>query len=188
MDKKKNYRIGVDYKLYTINKDGETLEEETSREEPFRFLSGFSMVLDDFEKAVGDLAVGEAFDFTVPVERAYGEYDERGRIDLDRSLFEVDGKFDDKNIKAGNVVPLQNDEGRRFMATVVSVDNQVHLDLNHPLAGKQLHFVGTVVEREEASAKEIQAVAAHLAGECGGCGGDCGSCGGGCEGGCGSCN
>ena len=52
---KKNYRYGIEYKLYTTSDGKETLEEETTENEPFRFLSGFGMVLDDFEKAVENL-------------------------------------------------------------------------------------------------------------------------------------
>lgn len=182
----KNYRIGVDYQLYSVADGKDTLEEKTDKGEPFRFLSGFGMVLDDFEKNIAPLEIGGAFDFTLTPEQAYGEYDERGLIEFDREMFSVEGKFDDKNVAEGRMIWLNNSEGRQFPGLVLATEPKVRIDLNHPLAGKTLHFVGTVVEREEATAEEIQAMAAHLAGE-GGCGGDCGSCGG-CGGGhCGGC-
>lgn len=193
MEKTINYRFGVDYKLYTVAEGKETLEEKTEAGLPFRFLSGFGMVLEDFEKNVGCLEIGGEFDFVVPVERAYGEYDERGLIELDKQLFTVDGKFDDTNVAEGRIIQLQNQDGQQFPALVLSVDEKVKVDLNHPLAGKTLHFVGKVVEKEEASPQEIQAMIAHLTGGgCGGCGGGCSSCGdGGCDscgdGGCGGC-
>lgn len=186
MDKTVNYRFGVDYKLYSVQEGKEVLEEETDATMPFRFLSGFGLVLDDFEKNVTVLEIGGEFDFVVPVERAYGEYDERGIIELDKSLFTIDGKFDDENVAVGRIIQLQNADGQQFPGLVLEVSDKVRVDLNHPLAGKTLHFVGKVVEKVEASPQEIQAMIAHLTGGggCGGCGGGCSSCDGGCDSGC----
>ena len=184
MEKETNYRFGVEYKLYTYMNGPEQLDEETRDGEPFRFLSGFGMVLEDFESNISGLSVGDTFDFVVPVERAYGEYDERGIIELKKDMFTIDGKFDSVNVAEGRIIQLQNAEGQQFPGLVLSVGDMVRIDLNHPLAGKNLHFVGKVLEKEEASAQEIQAMLAHMTGQ-GGCGGcncnsDCGSCSGGC--------
>ena len=186
MDKTVNYRFGVDYKLYSVQEGKEVLEEETDATMPFRFLSGFDLVLDDFEKNVTVREIDGEFDFVVPVERAYGEYDERGIIELDKSLFTIDGKFDDENVAVGRIIQLQNADGQQFPGLVLEVSDKVRVDLNHPLAGKTLHFVGKVVEKVEASPQEIQAMIAHLTGGggCGGCGGGCSSCDGGCDSGC----
>lgn len=55
----KNYRIGVDYKLYTVGDNGERiLEEETTKDVPFRYLSGFAMTLDKFEEETVGLNAG----------------------------------------------------------------------------------------------------------------------------------
>ena len=188
MDNKTNYRIGVEYTLYTKNDGKETIEEQTREGEPFRFLSGFGMCLDAFEAKVAGLEIGDTFDFTLPVEEAYGPYDERGLLELDKDMFVINGRFDSEHITEGNVIQLQNADGQRFPALVVSVGDKVKVDLNHPLAGRELHFVGKVTEKIEASAQEIQAMMAHLAGEGGGCGGNCGNCGGGCNGGCNGCS
>ena len=73
MEKPINYRFGVEYKLYTYVNEPEELDEETRDGEPFRFLSGFGMVLEDFENNISSLSVGDTFDFKVPMDRAYGE-------------------------------------------------------------------------------------------------------------------
>lgn len=190
----KNYRIGIDYKLYVIEDNGNAvLEEETTAQEPFRYLSGFSMTLEKFEQETVNLNVGDTFDFTLSKDEAYGDYYDERVLMLSKDMFCIDGKFDSQNIQVDALVPLQNEDGQRFLGHVLEItDTQVKMDLNHPLAGKTLNFKGNVVEKIEATPQEIQAMIAHLAGEggCGGCGGgNCGGCGGGnCgEGGCGGC-
>ena len=79
---------------------------------------------------------------------------------------------------------MQNEEGQRFLGTVLEIDDdKVTIDLNHPLAGKDLIFRGHVYENREASEEEVkdffEKLKQHHCG--GGCGGGCGSdCGSGC--------
>ena len=189
MEKKSNKFIAVSYKLYTIDADGtNTMVEEAPAAKPFQFISGFGITLDAFENALVDLEKGADFDFVLSEDEAYGPYVNEHVIALEKEMFMVNGRFDKEYIFKGAVVPLQNEQGQRFMATVVDIaDDKVTLDLNHPLAGKKLNFKGSVVENREASNEEIQTMINHMSGEgCGHCGGDCGGCGGheGHEGGC----
>ena len=74
------------------------------------------------------------------------------------------------------MIPLQNEDGNRFMGRVVEVtDEHVRIDLNHPLAGKDLRFTGSVVEIREPHESEVQQLIKLMSGECD-CG--CGDCGG----------
>lgn len=181
MDKKEYKSIAVDYKLYVIENGEKVLQEETSAGNPFRFLSGFGMTIPGFEAAIAPLAVGDTFDFTLSKDDAYGDYYAERVLDLDKEMFCIDGKFDDEHIYVDAIVPLQNQDGNRFMGHVLEIsDSKVKMDLNHPLAGKELNFVGSVVESREATNGEIQAMINHMTG-----GGGCGGCGGGCKGGCG---
>lgn len=191
MDKQQNKFIAVSYKLYT-EKDGEReLTEIASKENPFAFISGFGIALDEFEKQVEGLPTGAEFDFTIDKKDAYGEFFDERVVELERSVFEIDGKFDDEHVKVNAMLPMQNEQGDQFVARVKDIsDNKVTLDLNHPLAGKSLNFVGTIVENRDATEQEISNLIKRLSTGCGGCGG-CGGgdCEGGCgENGCGGCN
>lgn len=184
----------VSYTLYAIE-NGEKEEIEVApKENPYMFVSGLGVNLDAFEANVVSLQTGEKFDFNLTPEEAYGEYHADFLQEVPRSIFEIDGKLDSKYIYEGAVVPLQNAEGQRFNGLIQHIgEKHVIVDLNHPLAGKQLNFVGEVVENREATNEEIQGMLKFLTGEgcgggCGNCGGGCGGCGeGGCEGGCGNC-
>lgn len=185
MDNKQNKYISVNYQLYTIDSDGKKeLVEETKKERPFQFITGFGFSLDSFEEQIAQLAQGQDFDFTLTPAQAFGEYYEEGVHKLGREQFEINGKFDSANIYEGAVITMQNEEGKHFMAQVTKVEaDGVTLDTNHPLAGQTLEFKGQVLENRDATAQEIQDLIAHMSHGCGGCGGDCGGgCGGDCEG------
>lgn len=178
MNSKLNKYISVAYQLYDVTDGQPELIEQTSPERPFDFISGFGITLEDFEKAIVDLNTGDTFDFTLQPEQAYGEYVDARVIDLDKQIFVVNGKFDSNNIYVDAFVPLQNEDGNRFMGHVLAIsDDKVKMDLNHPLAGKTLNFKGHVVESREATNDEIQHFVNKMSGECGGCGGNCEHCG-----------
>ncbi|MBR5234743.1 MAG: peptidylprolyl isomerase, partial [Bacteroidaceae bacterium] len=106
-------------------------------------------------------------------------------FDVDKNIFCVNGKFDDKQIYAGNVIPLVNAEGQRMNGLVVEVmEEAATIDLNHPYAGMNLVFEGKVLSMHDATKEEIQALINIITGQ-GGCCCGCDSCEGGCEGGCG---
>ncbi len=180
--------IAVAYKLYADIDDEQQLVEEATEKQPYQYLSGMGINLPAFENALKDLSVGDPFDFIIPRDEAYGEYVDERVVDLEKDIFMVDGKLDPKHIYEDAIVPLMNEDGNRFMARIVEIgDDKVTVDLNHPLAGLDLHFVGKVVESRDATNAEIERMAKILSGE--GCGGGCGSCGqdAGCEG-CNGCN
>lgn len=173
MEQNENKYVAVAYDLYAIDETGRHLVERAPENEPFVFLSGFGIALEAFEKELVELQTGSNFDFTLTTEQGYGLYDEERVLELDRDLFSIDGRFDRERIFIDAIVPLQNQEGDRFMARVIDIRDQVVVvDLNHPLAGKELNFQGTVVENRPATDDEIQKLIRQLTGEgCGGCGG-----------------
>ena len=190
-----NKSVSAEYELYV---DGETegeleLMERATAEQPLSFIYGVGMMLPKFEENIFGLATGYKFDFTIENEDAYGPYEDENVLDLDRSIFEIDGKLDEEVVFEGNVVPLMDNEGHRINAQVVEVtDTHVKVDLNHPLAGENLHFKGSILEVREASEKELAALQGGGGCGCGsggcgdeGCGCDDGEEGGSCGSGCG---
>lgn len=176
-----NKYVTVAYELYTDNDKGiHELVEKAPIEHPFQFISGLSIALDSFESKILALAEGEAFDFVLKVDEAYGPYEQERVIELPKETFAINGRFDKDMVYPGAVLPLVNADGMRFQGLVLELkDNTVIIDLNHPLAGKDLHFKGQVVTMRDATNEEIQALINHEGCNCGG------DCEGGCEGGCG---
>ena len=185
METVENKYITLAYKLYSIENGEKEFTEEAPAEHPFQFISGLGLTLEAFESQVKDLKKGDEFDFTIKAEEAYGEYDEEHVIDLPKNIFEIEGKFDSERVVEGAVIPLMTSEGQRINGSVVEVkDDVVVMDMNHPLAGCDLNFVGEVTENRPATNDELAEMARMMSG--GGCGGgcnggcDCGDCGDGC--------
>ncbi len=185
-----NRYITVTYKLYSIEDGERDFVEEAPAGHPFRFVSGLGVTLDAFESRLVGLNAGDRFDFTIGPADAYGEYDENHVVDLSKDIFLIDGKFDSERVVEGTVVPLMTAEGQHVNGSVVEVkDDVVVMDMNHPLAGCDLNFVGEVVTNRPATNEELAEAARMMGGGCGGCGGGCGGCGGGeCGDGCGCCH
>ena len=182
METVENKYITLAYKLYTIENGEKEFTEEAPAEHPFQFISGLGLTLESFENQVKDLNKGDKFDFTIKAEEAYGEYDEEHVIDLPKNIFEIEGKFDSERVVEGAVIPLMTSEGQRINGSVVEVkDDVVVMDMNHPLAGCDLNFVGEITENRPATNDELSAMARMMSG--GGCSGGCG---GGCN--CGDCS
>lgn len=175
-----NKYVTVAYELYTDNDKGiHELVEKAPIEHPFQFISGLGIALDSFENKILALTEGEAFDFVLKVDEAYGPYEQDHVIELPKETFAINGRFDKDMVYPGAVLPLVNADGMRFQGLVLELkDNTVIIDLNHPLAGKDLHFKGQVVTMRDATNEEIQALINHEGCNCGG------DCEGGCEGGC----
>ena len=187
-----NKYITVAYKLYAMQSGNAELVEEATVEHPFQFISGLGTVLERFDSEIAPLNEGDKFEFVIPCAEAYGEYMPEGVRTVSKEMFTIDGVFDDEHIFTGSIVPLQDNEGHHFYATVGEItDTAVTVDLNHPHAGKDLKFIGEVVTSRPATNEEIQGTLNMLSGECGCgcCGGECGGdCGDGCGEGCGGCH
>lgn len=169
-----NRYITVSYQLYTDNEAGiREIVEEAPKEHPFQFISGLGMALESFETQVAHLNEGDSFEFTLSVDEAYGPYEEEHVIEAPRKTFEINGRLDTDTIYPGAVLPLINEDGFRFDGLVLEVkDDVVVLDLNHPLAGKTLHYKGTVETARPATNKEVEGALNMMSGEGCGCGCD----------------
>ena len=194
MKAEKELMVSLAYKMYVKADDGtEELWEEATEKRPLVYCHGTGMMLPSFEAQIEGKEQDEEFDFVINKDEAYGDYDPAGQMTFAKEMFyTADGVFDEDRVIEGNIIQMLTEDRQRVNAQVIEVnDDNVVLDLNHPLAGEDLHFVGKVVRVRYPSMKELNTARKREAGCCGGCGGggcDNGGCGGGgCEGGCGGC-
>ncbi len=166
--------VSLIYELRVDDSEGEIIES-LNVDKPLTFIYGTGSLLPKFEDNIKGLKVGDNFRFDLKCEDAYGLATEDALVDIPKSVFEVDGEFDDELVKEGNAIPMTDGEGNRLNGVVVSIENEnVKMDFNHPLAGDDLHFSGKVVEVREATSEELQHGHIHGAAAGGGCGSGCG--------------
>lgn len=160
------------YELYIAAENGEEVIEKATVQAPLVYCQGEGMMLPKFEEAMEGKEIGETFDFRISYQDAYGEYDESGVRELDKHMFyNGDGEFDTDRVYVGNIIPMQTVDGQIVKAQVVKVSPQtVTIDLNHPLAGEDLHFVGEIIDVRDVTEGELKAIHHH---GCGGCKGQC---------------
>ena len=146
----KNAVVGVNY---VLDVDGKQLD--ASGDSPLTYIHGHGMMIPGFEKQLEGLAEGEKYDFLVPAAEGYGEFKEEAIVDLDKSIFLVDGSMS-TDVFEGAQLQLTNQDGQPMTGVVNSVsEDKVTMDFNHQLAGKDLHFIGSIAELREATEEEI---------------------------------
>lgn len=150
--------VSLTYDLYTQQEDGsEGLVESATEEQPLTFLYGAGQMLPKFEEHLASLSTGDPYDFHISAEDAYGNYDEEAVANLPKEMF---NGTDMPEI--GSVLPLQDNQGNRFQGQVVSIaEDSVIVDLNHPMAGQDLHFKGNILNIRPATPEELSHGHAH---------------------------
>lgn len=163
--------VTLTYDLRIDDENGEMIEQATETQ-PLEFLYGAGVMLPKFESHLAGLHEGEPFTIRLNKNDAYGELNHEAIVELPKSVFLVNGEFDNELIKEGNTVPMMSSNGQRLNGLVLQIkDDTVKMDFNHPLAGEDLYFAGKVLGVRQASDEEVAQI---LSG--GGC-----ACGPGCE-------
>jgi FKBP-type peptidyl-prolyl cis-trans isomerase SlyD len=142
----KNTVVSLTYELFDT--DGKLIEKT---EGPIEYLhGGYQGIFPLVEQALTGKAAGETCRVRLEPEAAFGDYDAQ-LVHL-----EPRNKFPD-NIAVGMQFEGRGVEsGTSLVYTVTNIaEDKVVVDGNHPLAGKTLHFAGTVTFVRAATAEEL---------------------------------
>jgi len=103
---------------------------------PLEFEVGSGRVIKGFDDAVIGMKAGEEKEFTIKKEEAYGEYRAELKQEIPRSALP-----EGPEPKAGMALIMQSPDGQQRPVKIVEVKAEsLVLDMNHPLAGKNLIF------------------------------------------------
>ncbi len=141
---------------YTLRVDGKVVDTSEGGE-PLEYLHGAANIIPGLEREMDGMVVGESKTVVIAASDGYGEMDEEAFIEVPRSEFP-----DDMPLKPGLEMELSGPEGQPMYARVESMEGEtVVLNMNHPLAGKELHFDVKVVNLRDATDEEMDHGHAH---------------------------
>lgn len=127
---------------YTLTLPDKTVADTNVGKAPFSYLHGAGQIVPGLERALVGMKKGQSKHIEVAAADGYGAYDMKKRVSVEKVKL-PDG------LKVGDL--LQSPDGQ--LVTVLKVEEaQALLDLNHPLAGKNLTFDVKVLNVEQAEA------------------------------------
>ena len=125
---------------YTLKVDGNVVESSMEGQ-PLSFVQGDGQIIPGVEQQLEGMDTGQHAEFTVAPEDGYGLPDPAAIHRVPKEAF-----HNVEQLKVGDVVSGEVG-GRPFRARVEAIDEEeITLDLNHPLAGKTLCFEIEVVD------------------------------------------
>lgn len=135
---------------YAVAETGQAAVENSKESgEPIAILFGHGNIIPGLEKAMDGREAGDSFQATVPAAEAYGERREGLSQRIPKKHFGA------QKLEVGMQVVLQTNFGPRAVTIEKVGMSVVDVDLNHPMAGKDLDFDIEIVEVREASEEEL---------------------------------
>ena len=118
--------------------DGSVFDSSEGRQ-PLEFIIGNGEVISGFENEIRKMKLNEEKTITIKPQDAYGEKNQQLVITVPRDKFPP-------GIEVGGRLVLKSPQGQQIPAFISEVkEDAVIIDLNHPLAGKELTFKIKVV-------------------------------------------
>jgi FKBP-type peptidyl-prolyl cis-trans isomerase SlyD len=135
---------------YTLHVDGQLVDSSEGKE-PLQFIQGMGHIIAGLEHKLYDMKIGEKKDVVVAPKDGYGETDPEAFMDVPRDSFPPNVP-----LKLGTELELRDQTNQPVYARIdeVSAEN-VRLNMNHPLAGKELHFLVEITNLRPATNEEV---------------------------------
>ena len=122
--------------------DGTTISILSAGRSPLEFTVGSGSVIKGFDLGVQGMSIGDKKTIEIPFLDAYGPEDPSMIIE-----FPADRLPADLKPEVGMQLNMNNAEGQQFPVVITGItDENIILNANHPLAGKDLIFDLELVE------------------------------------------
>lgn len=122
---------------YTGTIDDGFIFDSSRNGEPLQFKIGEGFLLEDFESALIDMAIGESKIVKITCDKAYGTYQPNLVLTIPKKEFPPH-----INAEVGQQLQINNPNTKEPVVVMITdiSDTTITLDANHPLAGKDLTF------------------------------------------------
>lgn len=136
---------------YTLTDDEGQVIDSSNGREPLTYMHGKGQIVPGLEKQMEGRKAGDKFNADVVPAEGYGEHQAELMQEVPREAFQ--GVED---IQPGMQFQGQGPQGVVNVTVTKVEDGKVHIDGNHPLAGKTLHFAVEVADVREATKEELE--------------------------------
>ena len=121
---------------YTGKLGDGTVFDTTANRDPLQFMIGEGQIIPRFEQAMIGMAPGEAKTFEISADEAYGPHYDELVLTVSLEVFS-----DGTKPQVGQQLEVRQPDSQSIIAMVTDVtETSATLDVNHPLAGKDLIF------------------------------------------------
>lgn len=135
---------------YTLLVDGKIVDSSEGGE-PLQFIQGMGHIIPGLEIELYDMKVGDNKVVIVPAKDGYGELEMDAFMDVPRDAFPTDVP-----VEIGTELELRDKSDHPIFARIDSItEDNIRLNMNHPLAGKELHFNVKISGLRLASDEEV---------------------------------
>lgn len=140
-----NQIVSIEYEV----RDGANVVDSNVGGQPLVFMFGKGQIIPGLESGIANMNMGDKGDVLVKAQDAYGDYNEEAQQELPRE------QFAGIDLSVGMTLYGQGEDGGTVQVTVKEVnEDNVIIDFNHPLAGKDLMFTVSINSVRDASAEE----------------------------------
>ncbi len=141
---KEGKQVSIEYTL-SID-DGDEVDSNVGAD-PLTYIQGDQQIVPGLEEALEGMEIGENKEVTIRPEKGFGERSEESFKEVEKSQIPEEAR------KVGVQLQGEDADGNVVNVRVAEVkDETVVMDLNHPLAGKTLHFKVKILDIQEPGA------------------------------------
>jgi FKBP-type peptidyl-prolyl cis-trans isomerase SlyD len=147
--------VTLSYVLF--DEHGEAVDLATEAE-PLTYVHGYAQIVPGLERALAGLHAGDRREIVVEPEEAFGEHEDSGIFEVDKTDFPESGA-----VELGDEFVAQGPGGEPVAMRIIEIlPDGFRVDTNHPLAGQTIRFEVHVSDVRAASEDEIAGAQAEL--------------------------
>jgi len=135
---------------YTLHVNGQVLDSSEGGE-PLQFIQGMGHIIPGLEHELYEMKIGDSKKVVVAAKDGYGEIDTEAFMDVPRDSFPPEVP-----VEIGTELELRDQSDHPVYARIETItEENVRLNMNHPLAGKELHFDVKIEDLRPATEEEV---------------------------------
>lgn len=135
---------------FTLKLDTGEVVDSSEGSDPLQYLHGCGNIVPGLEAKIAGRGLGEKFSVSVPPEGGFGPRE--APVEIPRGDFPADA-----TLSEGMELQLESEDGHVVDGRIEEIgESIVKVDVNHPLAGQNLHFEVEVCSLRAATAEEME--------------------------------